>query len=102
MAKKLIFLIESNRKKIRDCTPYSPEGGAEIILVLRPGGIPKGGRCVAQRILSNDCRWQSLYEIIGFADSAPLRLLLIDFLAEARKPPPEAPSRNADRASDQE
>ena len=33
------------------------------------------------------------------AVSAPLRLLLIDFLAEARKPPPEAPSRNADRAS---
>ena len=42
-------------------------------VVLRPERIPKGGRCVAQRILSDDCRWQSLYEIIGFADSASLR-----------------------------
>ena len=31
----------------------------------------------------------------------PLRLLLIDFLAEARKPPPEAPSLRADGASGQ-
>ena len=42
-------------------------------MVLRPERILKGGRCVAQRILSNDCRWQSLYEIIGFADSASLK-----------------------------
>ena len=38
MAKKLIFLIESNREKFRDCTPYSPEGGAEILNVESRSG----------------------------------------------------------------
>ena len=49
------------------------------IAVLRkgaPGGFSRGAALVREQT----------------AVSAPLRLLLIDFLAEARKPPPEAPS----------
>ena len=48
-----------------------------------PGGFSRGAALVREQT----------------AVSAPLRLLLIDFLAEARKPPPEAPSPWADRAA---
>ena len=40
---------------VSDCIALAPTP-----LVLRPGRILKGGRCVAQRIRINDCRWQSL------------------------------------------
>ena len=78
MAKKLIFLIESNREKFRDCTPYSPEGGAEIFVVSEAGRILKEG---------------------GFADSASLSRILAELLGGTRSSPPEAPSPWADRAT---
>ena len=68
-------LVKKNRtRKNLGIAPRTRRKAAlKANMVLRPERILKGGRCVAQRILSNDCRWQSLYEIIGFADSASLR-----------------------------
>ncbi len=77
MAKISIFFIESNREKFGDCTPYSPEGGAES----QPGSE-------AGRILKEG----------GFADSASLSRILSPFLGGTRKGPPEGPSLSADRA----
>ena len=72
------FCIESNREEFRDCTPYSPEGGAESRLVSEAGRILKEG---------------------GFADSAFLSRILAELLGGTRSSPPEAPSRNTVRAA---
>ena len=71
---------------------------------MRAGGILKGGG--ASRSESNESiaggnrttNTSALRRELA-AVSAPLRLLLIDFLAEARKPPPEGPGQSTDRAS---
>ena len=70
---------------------------------MRAGGILKGGgasRSESNESIAGGNRTANTSALVReqTAVSAPLRLLLIDFLAEARKPPPEAPSRNADRA----
>ena len=75
------------------------------IAVLRkgaPGGFSREGgasRSESNESIAGGNRTTNTSALVReqTAVSAPLRLLLIDFLAEARKPPPEAPSLWADR-----
>ena len=64
---------------------------------MRAGGILKGGgasRSKSNESIAGGNRTADTSALVWEqpAVSAPLRLLLIDFLAEARKPPSEAPS----------
>ena len=52
-------------------------------------GFLRRGRCVAQRISSNDCRWQSLLNSTAFRQRLSLSRILAELLGGTRSSPPE-------------